>query len=68
MFNISECGQGYSGWNWRAEKRLAIKEIKRQLANFEKGAGRNFPKAGRDLPYLVQPDIGECYPECDDRT
>ncbi|KAE9554132.1 hypothetical protein FO519_002669 [Halicephalobus sp. NKZ332] len=68
MFNITECGSGYSGWNWRSEKRLAVEEVRRQLANFEREAGKSFPAAARDLPHLVEPDIGECYPNCDDRT
>ncbi|KAE9548867.1 hypothetical protein FO519_007918, partial [Halicephalobus sp. NKZ332] len=68
MFNVSECESGYSGWNWRNEKRIPVQEVRRRLANFEKAAGKTFPKEARDLPYLTEPDIGECYPHCDDRT
>uniref|UniRef100_A0A7E4VVY7 Nucleotid_trans domain-containing protein n=1 Tax=Panagrellus redivivus TaxID=6233 RepID=A0A7E4VVY7_PANRE len=68
MFNISECGAGYSGWNWRSESRASVAEIKKQLANFEKSAAGSFPKEAQALPYLVQPDVAECYPECDANT
>uniref|UniRef100_A0A914D6H2 Uncharacterized protein n=1 Tax=Acrobeloides nanus TaxID=290746 RepID=A0A914D6H2_9BILA len=31
MFDISKCGKGYSGWNWRKEKKKKVEEIKLQL-------------------------------------
>lgn len=69
MLNLTECtGDGYSGWNWRVEKRLSIKEVKNQLANFELGISKNFPKEARIHPYLSESDVGECYPNCDDYT
>jgi len=68
MFNVSECGNGYSGWNWRKEKRVSVDAIRTQLANFEKSVGSSFPKEARIHPYLSEPDVGECYPNCDDRT
>uniref|UniRef100_A0A914CB08 Uncharacterized protein n=1 Tax=Acrobeloides nanus TaxID=290746 RepID=A0A914CB08_9BILA len=68
MLNASECGNGYSGWYWRKEKRVSTEDIRVMLANFEKGAGRNYPKVARVHPYLTEPDIGECYPTCDDHT
>lgn len=68
MFNVSECGKGYSGWHWRKEKRISVDEVRTQLANFERGAGKNYPKVARVHPYLSEPDIGECYPSCDEHT
>lgn len=69
MFNLTECtGDGYSGWDWRSEKRLSAKEVKKQLANFEASVSSSFPKEARIHPYLSEPDIGECYPNCDDNT
>jgi Protein of unknown function, DUF273 len=67
-FNISECGNGFAGWNWRSEKRLSVEAVRVQLLNFETSARRTFPKVARIHPYLSEPDVGECYPQCDERT
>ncbi|KAI1718965.1 hypothetical protein DdX_06080 [Ditylenchus destructor] len=68
MFNLTECGQAYSGWYWRNEKRIGIESIRVQFANFERSVGKTFPKEARIHPYLQEPDIGDCYPHCDDYT
>lgn len=69
MFNLSECNSdGYSGWNWRNEKRLNVEEVRKQMANFEHSVGQTFPKEARVHAYLTEPDIGQCYPNCDDET
>uniref|UniRef100_A0A915PEY4 Uncharacterized protein n=1 Tax=Meloidogyne floridensis TaxID=298350 RepID=A0A915PEY4_9BILA len=67
-----ECIGGYAGWNWRNEKageffnfRISVEEVRSQLAQAEKSGGVAFPKEGRVLAYLSEPDVGECYPECD---
>lgn len=68
-FNLTECtGEGYSGWNWRSDKRVSIDSIKNQLANFEASVGKSYPQEARIHPYLSEPDVGECYPSCDDYT
>lgn len=68
MFNTSECGVGYAGWNWRKEKRVTVENIRQQLANSEHHNGKNFPQVARVHPYLSEPDVGECYPHCDKFT
>jgi hypothetical protein len=68
VLNASECSKDYSGWDWRTNKRLSVEDVRNQFANFEKGSGRNFPKQAQGLPYLLEPDIGECFPHCDDET
>lgn len=68
MFNVSECGNGYDGWNFRPQKRVPFEKIKKSLAYFEKESGKTFPKQARVHPYLTEPDIGECYPHCDDEV
>uniref|UniRef100_A0A914PCD1 Uncharacterized protein n=1 Tax=Panagrolaimus davidi TaxID=227884 RepID=A0A914PCD1_9BILA len=68
VLNASECSKDYSGWDWRTNKRLSVEDVRNQFANFEKGSGRNFPKQAQGLPYLLEPDIGECFPHCDDDT
>ncbi|CAD5227820.1 unnamed protein product [Bursaphelenchus okinawaensis] len=68
MFNLTECGKGYSGWHYRLNKRVSYEVIRQELSNFEKMSGTNFPKDARVHPYLSEPDIGECYPHCDDQT
>ncbi|KAI1730240.1 hypothetical protein Ddc_02927 [Ditylenchus destructor] len=68
MFNLTECGQAYSGWYWRNEKRIGIESVRVQFANFEQSVGKTFPKEARIHPYLQEPDIGDCYPHCDDYT
>uniref|UniRef100_A0A915EQL5 Uncharacterized protein n=1 Tax=Ditylenchus dipsaci TaxID=166011 RepID=A0A915EQL5_9BILA len=68
MFNVSECGVAYSGWYWRNEKRLGTEAIRIQLANFERSVANTFPKEARIHPYLSEPDVGDCFPNCDDLT
>ncbi len=68
MFNISECGVGEAGWHWREEYRVNADHIRKSLIDFEIGAGRNFPQAARIHPHLIEGDIGECWPHCDDET
>uniref|UniRef100_A0A7E4URF6 Nucleotid_trans domain-containing protein n=1 Tax=Panagrellus redivivus TaxID=6233 RepID=A0A7E4URF6_PANRE len=68
LFNVSECGSNFVGWNWRSEKRVPVENIRNMLAAFEKSAANTFPKMAQVLPYFAQPDVGECYPHCDSNT
>ncbi|KAI1700759.1 hypothetical protein DdX_16508 [Ditylenchus destructor] len=68
MFNTTECGREYSGWHWRNEKRLGADAIRIQLSNFERSSGRTYPPEARVHAYLSEPDVGECYPNCDKDT
>uniref|UniRef100_A0A1I7YSS8 DUF5672 domain-containing protein n=1 Tax=Steinernema glaseri TaxID=37863 RepID=A0A1I7YSS8_9BILA len=65
-FNVTECGRGCSGWHYDPKKIRSLKEIKRQLANFERNQMRSHPKEGRTPYFLTVPDVGECYPHCED--
>lgn len=67
-FNISECGQGFSGWNWKKEKHVSIEDERKKLDQYEQGQRKDFPKEARIIPYLSEPEIGECYPKCDEET
>ncbi|KAI6241755.1 hypothetical protein M3Y99_00297200 [Aphelenchoides fujianensis] len=64
----AECGRGLSGWRWRPEKRATVAENRERMAAFEEGVAQGYPKEGRDLPHLVEPDVRECYPDCDRLT
>ncbi|TKR82528.1 hypothetical protein L596_016240 [Steinernema carpocapsae] len=68
MFNVSECGTGYLGWNYRPGYKITPDEVRKRLAAFEASAGNTFPKNAQVFPYLTQPDVGNCYPKCDDLT
>ncbi|KAI6234923.1 hypothetical protein M3Y99_00743600 [Aphelenchoides fujianensis] len=60
-----ECGEGLSGWKWLEEKKTTVQKNRERLAAFEKGVARGYPKEGRDIPHLIEPDVRECYPNCD---
>lgn len=68
MIDENECGQNLNGWHWRNESHVSDEEIKRVLSEAENGLARNFPKEAIVIPYLSQPDIAECFPNCDDTT
>lgn len=63
-FSLIECGNGSAGWHWRKEKRVDINEMKKILRDSERMFANAFPQQARDLPWLVYPDIGECWPNC----
>uniref|UniRef100_A0A914E5X3 Uncharacterized protein n=1 Tax=Acrobeloides nanus TaxID=290746 RepID=A0A914E5X3_9BILA len=65
MLNISECGKGYSGWNWRIEKKKSVEEIKKQLVESEKLFQDLFLKPHRFNPLIDSARIDKCYPKCD---
>ncbi|KAH7713439.1 Protein T08G2.2 [Aphelenchoides avenae] len=67
-FDLSECGTGYAGWNWRPQKRVSVAKIKEMLAENEKFNAKEFPSIARVHPFLDGPDTRECYPNCDDET
>lgn len=65
---VEMCGKGYNGWFWRNTSFVTVAEIRRMLANYEKGIQQSYPEKARIIPYLLEPDIGECYPDCDRLT
>lgn len=65
---LETCGKGYIGWFWRNTSLLDIKEIRQVLAYYEKQAQQTYPQQARNLTFLLEPDIGECYPDCDRLT
>ncbi|CAI5455084.1 unnamed protein product [Caenorhabditis angaria] len=64
--NVSLCGKNLDGWDYREYKNATCESIRLSLSAFEKSSGRNYPAMGRVLPYLMFPDIGDCFPTCDD--
>ena len=68
MFNLSLCGNNYNGWWWRNNSKISVEEERIRLANLEREQGHKFPNESRVIPYLVEPDISQCYPKCDDST
>lgn len=64
----SKCGRSTTGWHWRSLSHVTVEEMSKLLRTFESYSAANHPKEARLLPYLEQPDIGECYPNCDNLT
>uniref|UniRef100_A0A1I7U074 Secreted protein n=1 Tax=Caenorhabditis tropicalis TaxID=1561998 RepID=A0A1I7U074_9PELO len=64
--NVTLCGKGMDGWVYRSFKNTTCDRIRETLGNFERSSGKNFPKEARVLPHLAEPDVGECFPTCDD--
>ncbi|KAK0394857.1 hypothetical protein QR680_000970 [Steinernema hermaphroditum] len=65
-FNVTECGRGYSGWHYNLDKKKTIQEMRTVFSNFEKERAKSHPKEGRTPYFLTVPDVGECYPHCED--
>ncbi|KHN77732.1 hypothetical protein Tcan_05709 [Toxocara canis] len=63
--NVSLCGNGYSGWYWRAEKRKTVLEIRETLRNAERHTSTEMGRLNLTFPFLSLVDVGLCYPECD---
>jgi hypothetical protein len=47
---------------------VSVEHIRQQLDAYETGVAQGYPKEGRDLPHLVEPDVRDCYPDCDKYT
>lgn len=58
-----ECEPG-AVWPWREQQRLSCENIRSMLAANEKSVASGYPKQARELWYLIQPDVAECWPEC----
>uniref|UniRef100_A0A914I9V7 Uncharacterized protein n=1 Tax=Globodera rostochiensis TaxID=31243 RepID=A0A914I9V7_GLORO len=65
--NASECTGGYLGWHWRTNKRISVNEVRSRLAKSEKTFAANFPQKARIHAHLTEPEVGECYPNCDEQ-
>ncbi|VDM60733.1 unnamed protein product [Angiostrongylus costaricensis] len=61
----SKCGVGFEGWNWIPEKHVNSSVIRKELAAFERHSGITYPVEARSLVYISMPDVGECYPYCE---
>uniref|UniRef100_A0A914H296 Uncharacterized protein n=1 Tax=Globodera rostochiensis TaxID=31243 RepID=A0A914H296_GLORO len=67
MPNVSECRAGdFSGWTWRKEKQISVEEVGKRLSEREKKCAKDFPQAARIHAHLSEPDVAECYPNCDE--
>uniref|UniRef100_A0A914H5Z6 Uncharacterized protein n=1 Tax=Globodera rostochiensis TaxID=31243 RepID=A0A914H5Z6_GLORO len=65
--NASECTGGYLGWHWRTDTRISVNEVRSRLAEIEKSSAANFPQKARIHAHLTEPEVGECYPNCDEQ-
>lgn len=65
MPNSSQCGYNYKGWYWRKNYHVDVNEIRTMLKKFEQNAGKAFPSVARIIPFLIEPDVGLCYPNCE---
>ncbi|GMS81425.1 hypothetical protein PENTCL1PPCAC_3600, partial [Pristionchus entomophagus] len=66
IIDPSKCDATTKGWPWRKDKMLSVEKLKSALAAYEKFARKIFPQKGRVIPYLQYPDVGDCFPHCDD--
>ncbi|VDD95873.1 unnamed protein product [Enterobius vermicularis] len=62
---LSRCGNNYDGWPWKPDKKVKIEEIRHLIELAENRSARTFPKNHLVIPFLDQPDIAQCYPNCD---
>ncbi|GMR62518.1 hypothetical protein PMAYCL1PPCAC_32713, partial [Pristionchus mayeri] len=63
----SKCGAHTNGWPWRKDKMLTV----RVNPSLPFGADqlyqvKNYAREARVIPYLQYPDVGDCFPHCDD--
>ncbi|KAI6240325.1 hypothetical protein M3Y99_00464200 [Aphelenchoides fujianensis] len=63
----SQCSRGLDGWKWRADKRVGTEELRQRLAQAERAFARAYSKVARDLPFLIEPDVADCFPNCENR-
>ncbi|KHN79472.1 hypothetical protein Tcan_04706 [Toxocara canis] len=61
----SKCGAHYDGWSWRPEKRVSVSTIREMLQQAERSSADAVPKKYMTIPFYSQPDIANCYPECE---
>ncbi|GMR32805.1 hypothetical protein PMAYCL1PPCAC_03000 [Pristionchus mayeri] len=66
MPDPAKCGSHTKGWPWRKEKMFTVEEVRMRLSAFEGSTGKNYPQKARVIPYLEYPDVGDCFPHCDD--
>ncbi|KAI6233349.1 hypothetical protein M3Y99_00928800 [Aphelenchoides fujianensis] len=63
----SKCSRGLDAWKWQADKRVGREELRQRLAQAERAFARAYPKVARDLPFLIEPDVADCFPHCEKR-
>ncbi|KAI6190816.1 hypothetical protein M3Y97_00159500 [Aphelenchoides bicaudatus] len=66
--NPKKCSRSLNEWNHRPELHVQTDLIKQELSAYETGIAQGYPKEGRDIPHLMEPDVRECYPDCDKYT
>lgn len=64
-FDLSKCGANYNGWFWRKDKQWTCNQVKGMVEAAEREYAHHFPKKYVVIPFLNQPDVGDCYPDCD---
>lgn len=68
MPDASLCGDGMKGWHLRPEKHMDNDDIRYSLANFELEEGKTYPIIAKQVFALTMPDIGKCFPNCEQYT
>ncbi|VDM44371.1 unnamed protein product [Toxocara canis] len=64
--NVSKCGADYKGWLWKPEMKISIEAVKEMIRVTEMQYGDALPKKHLQFPFFSQPNVGLCYPNCDD--
>jgi hypothetical protein len=47
---------------------VTIEKLREGLKKKERSNTITYSKDGRDLPFLIEPEVGECWPFCDQYT
>ena len=63
---MDKCGNGYDGWHWREDANISVAAMKQMLIDTEFSMAASFPVVARVIPYLAKPDVGNCFPNCDE--
>uniref|UniRef100_A0A0N5AJN6 Glycosyltransferase n=1 Tax=Syphacia muris TaxID=451379 RepID=A0A0N5AJN6_9BILA len=63
--NVTLCGQNLDGWPWKKESMVNTSNVKHLIAVAEKNYSNRLPKQNIVIPFLDQPDVANCYPNCD---
>uniref|UniRef100_A0A1I7SGQ7 Nucleotid_trans domain-containing protein n=2 Tax=Bursaphelenchus xylophilus TaxID=6326 RepID=A0A1I7SGQ7_BURXY len=67
-FDISRCGSGLNGWNWKEGKRISCDELKEKLIQKEQRYRESwYPDQSKINHPLKYREIARCWPNCDEK-
>ncbi|GMT03940.1 hypothetical protein PENTCL1PPCAC_26114, partial [Pristionchus entomophagus] len=66
IINPAKCDASTKGWPWRKEKMLSIENYPQKVRAEPINNLDTVSSQARVIPYLQYPDVGECFPHCDD--